>query len=193
MSRLDLIAGPNGAGKSTFAELILLPSLPAGTPFINADIIAAQLCPSDPAAAAYDASKAAATARGALLTAGRSFATETVFSHPSKLDLVRDAHAAGYIVSLYVLMVPEEVSVRRVAARVAAGGHAVPEDKIRGRYRRLWTQIVRACRVADRTSFWDNSNPIRPTAVAMYNEGRPIGATAWPEWTPAVLLELDPA
>ena len=42
-----------------------------------------------------------------------SFVTETVFSHPSKVDLVRAAAAAGYQVTLHVVMVPVDLSVAR--------------------------------------------------------------------------------
>jgi predicted ABC-type ATPase len=64
--------------------------------------------------------------------------TETVFSHPSKRQLVEAAIDTGYLVSLHVVMVPEGLAVARVAQRVRDGGHDVPEDKIRSRYLRLW-------------------------------------------------------
>ena len=48
MNRLDLVVGPNGAGKSTFVELILAPLL-GGSVFVNADEIAKQRWPDDPA------------------------------------------------------------------------------------------------------------------------------------------------
>ena len=48
--RLDLVVGPNGAGKSTFVELVLAPNRPNVT-FVNADVIAAQRWPQDPAGA----------------------------------------------------------------------------------------------------------------------------------------------
>lgn len=56
-------------------------------------------------------------------------------------------------------MVPVEVSVRRVRHRVAHGGHAVPEQKIRERYARLWTLVAEATAIADFTDFLDNSRP----------------------------------
>ena len=56
---------------------------------------------------------------------------ETVFSHPSKLDLLDEAHARGYTVVAHALLIPEELAVERVARRVSAGGHRVPQDKIR--------------------------------------------------------------
>jgi predicted ABC-type ATPase len=50
-TRLDLVVGPNGAGKSTFVELTLAPLLP-GNAFVNADEIAKQRWPDNPASGA---------------------------------------------------------------------------------------------------------------------------------------------
>jgi predicted ABC-type ATPase len=66
----------------------------------------------------------------------RSFVSETVFSHPSELDLLRTAGVAGYRRYLYVILKPEELAVQRVLVRVETGGHAVPEEKLRARFRR---------------------------------------------------------
>ncbi len=133
MKRLDLVVGPpNGAGKSTFVELTLAPLLP-GSAFVNADEIAKRRWPDDPAAHSYEAARIAATTRSALIARGDSFIAETVFSHPSKLELITEAATAGYVVALHILIIPEELAVHRVRLRVSAGGHSVPEDKIRER------------------------------------------------------------
>jgi predicted ABC-type ATPase len=183
---LHLLAGPNGSGKSTHVERILQPL--THLPFVNADVIAAERWPGAPVEHAYEASKAAADLRAKLLANGKSFITETVFSHPSKLDLVEEAIERGYTVYLHVILIPVEVTVDRVAERVLLGGHDVPENKIRDRYARLWDLIVRARSVASHTEFYDNSiaeNPFRP--VAGYEYGMVMGEPDWPDWTPAVL------
>jgi predicted ABC-type ATPase len=189
--RLDLVVGPNGAGKSTFVELLLAPLRP-GVTFVNADVIAAQRWPEDPAAHAYAAADVAARTRERLLELGEPFITETVFSHPSKLDLIGSATAFGYTVALHVLLVPEDLSVARVAHRVAAGGHPVPEEKIRSRYQRLWPLVADAISASTVTRVWDNSRHDGPTEVALLAEGMPIGACRWPSWTPAALSSRWP-
>ena len=119
-----------------------------------------------------------------------SFIAETVFSHESKLELIHTAHAHGYTVVLHAVLIPEELAVHRVRYRVAAGGHEVPEDKIRARYDRLWELVVAARAAADRASFYDNELARTPyRLVASYERGRLIGAAAWPTWTPAVLRD----
>ncbi len=119
--RLDLVVGPNGAGKSTFVRLTLAPVLPRSS-FVNADLIAAQRWPDDAEAHAYDAARIAAATRQALLARRAPFIAETVFSHSSKLDLLRAAQSAGYYTALHVVLVPEELAVARVAAASRPAG-----------------------------------------------------------------------
>ena len=118
-----------------------------------------------------------------------SFITETVFSHPSKLDLVAQATALGYLAHLHVVLVPESLPVARVAGRVAQGGHDVPTDKIEERYVRLWPLVAAARDLADRTTFYDNSRAAKPfRVVATFERGRLVGPAVWPTWTPRALL-----
>jgi predicted ABC-type ATPase len=185
VSRLDLVVGPNGAGKSTFVEFVLAEARP-GVPFVNADVIAAERWPEDPLSHAYDAARAAATARDALLASGESFIAETVASHQSKVDLVRRARDAAYYVHVIVVAVPEEYSVARVRARVAGGGHDVPEEKIRSRWRRLWPNVVAMLELADSAEVFDNAGP-GPVTVATFVAGDIVGVPRWPDWSPKSL------
>jgi predicted ABC-type ATPase len=181
--RLDLVVGPNGAGKSTFIRLTLAPALPA-TSYVNADTIAELRWPADPEAHSYEAARVAAATRSALIESKQPLIAETVFSHPSKLDLLREATACGFYTALHVVMVPEELAVARVAARAAAGGHTVPEDKIRGRYRRLWSLVADAITLADTATVYDNTRRTGPREVAVLSHGFVVGNPSWPDWTP---------
>ena len=185
---LLLLAGPNGAGKSTLVERVLAPR--TGLPFINADVIAHERWPGEELEHAYEASRAATVLRERLLSKQRSFITETVFSHPSKVGLVHKAIGAGYLVDVHVVMVPADVSVGRVAHRVRRGGHDVPENKIRERWERLWPLLVDVRTVADRTTFYDNSSATHPyRTCAVFERGQLIGAPTWPRWAPHVLTD----
>ena len=186
MKRLDLVVGPNGAGKSTFVELTLAPLLP-GSAFVNADEIARQRWPDDPVSHAYEAARVAAETRAKLIELGASFIAETVFSHPSKLELIDAARAADYTIVLHVLLLPEELAVERVRHRVNAGGHQVPENKIRERYQRLWGLVAAAITRCDSTTVYNNSGLKGPRIVAQMSHGFLIGSAAWPAWTPGAL------
>jgi predicted ABC-type ATPase len=180
---LHLVAGPNGAGKSTLYDLVIGPV--TNLEFVNADVIAAREWPDDAAAHAYDASRLAAERRDALLAARTSFVTETVFSHESKVDLVKAASAAGYLVTLHVVLVPEDLAVARVHNRVDNGGHAVPEDKVRARYSRIWALVAGAIPITDEAKVYDNSSASEPfRVVASFERGVAVSKPAWPRWTP---------
>lgn len=188
MPLLHLLAGPNGAGKSTYVRDVLIPS--TGLPFINADEIALERWPDAQAEHAYDAAQIAESQRREKIDQRRSFITETVFSHPSKVQLVSDAVDAGYLVHLHIVIVPVVLSIQRVTERVRRGGHAVPEAKIRDRYERLWTHLDAAIDIADEVEVFDNGSartPFRP--CARYIHGTLVGQASWPKWAPAVLRD----
>lgn len=156
---LYVLAGPNGAGKSTLYEHVLQHDpVTRSTTFINADQIQLDELGDPRMDAAYRAAELAEQRRRQLLTERRSFITESTFSHPSKLALIRTAREAGYRVAIFHINVASpEISVSRVAQRVDRGGHPVPEDKIRARYHRNQTLIREAILMADAGLVFDNS------------------------------------
>lgn len=181
MPLLHLLAGPNGSGKSSYVRDVLGPI--TRLPFVNADEIATAHWPGNESAHAYDASRLAAVERERLLRERRSFITETVFSHPSKVDLLRHASTLGYLVHLHVMIVPVDLSVQRVADRVRRGGHSVPEQKLRERHARLWTHVAEAITIADVTEVFDNSSATQPfRLVARYAAGQPTMTPDLPGW-----------
>lgn len=189
MSILHLVIGSNGAGKSTFITRFLIPLHP-GLPFVNADEIAKQRWPGEEESRSYEAARIAEATRAHHLAARSPFIAETVFSHPSKVDLVRTAMENGFDVHLHIFMVPEALSVRRVLTRVQAGGHSVPEAKIRERYRRLWDLAAEAIPLTYTTTCYDNSSSSGPAIVARFTDGMPTGAARWPDWAPSELTDL---
>jgi predicted ABC-type ATPase len=75
-------------------------------------------------------------------------------------------------------MLPEELAVHRVHYRVCAGGHRVPEDKIRARYRRPSALVADAITRCDRGTACDNSRRRRPRIVAQLSAGLIVGRPA---------------
>jgi predicted ABC-type ATPase len=97
--------------------------------------------------------------RRKLLNERKKFSFETVFSHPSKVDFMREARNAGYKVYLYFVSTESpDINVFRVKARKMKGGHDVPEDKVRSRYDRSMDFMFEASLVADKSYFFDNSS-----------------------------------
>lgn len=158
---LVVLAGPNGAGKSSLWHRHLL-HLTESTntfvgPFLNADDYARwRWGLGHDLEHAYEAAQTIAKQRDELLATGEPFVTETVFSHPSKLDLIVEARDRGYYVFLEIVVVPVETSIERVAQRVAEGGHDVPEEKIRARLVRADELLAQAIPHAHQARIWQN-------------------------------------
>ncbi|MGN6417673.1 MAG: hypothetical protein ACTHMC_09290 [Pseudobacter sp.] len=106
----------------------------------------------------YEAALIAEYLRGLLISKGETFSFETVMSHPSKLETLQAAKAAGFKNYLYFVSTEDpSINKGRVASRVAKGGHDVPPDKIEERYFRsneLLAQMVAHCH---RCFVFDNS------------------------------------
>lgn len=182
-----VLAGPNGAGKSTLYVTRVAPSF-AG-PFINADLIQRDELRDPSPAASYEAARTATARRADHLARAQDFVTETVFSHPSKLDLIDEAKARGFtVVLMHVGVDTPELSAARVGARVEEGGHVVPDDKIRARYVRSAPLIREAALRSDRAMVFDNSTLNRPPRHCLtFANGRLVFALPHlPAWVRAV-------
>lgn len=185
---LHLIVGPNGAGKSTLYARVVGPI--TSLDFVNANEIARRRWPGEEVERSYDAAALAADERDRRISERRSFIAETVFSHESKLNLIDRAKAGGYVVILHVVMIPEDLAVVRVSDRVGAGGHHVPEDKIRSRYQRLWPHVADAIGRADEAHVYDNSSASAAFhRVASIVRSEPLQDPPWPAWTPVPLRD----
>ena len=182
-----VLAGPNGAGKSTLYETRVAPSF-AGL-FINADIIQRDEMRDPSPTASYEAARIASLRRTECLHQSRDFVTETVFSHPSKLDIIDEARARGFtIIVMHVGVDTPDLSVARVGARVNEGGHIVPEAKIRARYARGAPFIRTAILKADRGMVFDNSSLNQPPSHCLtFANGRLVFAVPrLPGWIRSV-------
>jgi predicted ABC-type ATPase len=101
--------------------------------------------------------------RECMLKEKKRFSFETVFSHPSNLDIMQRAVAAGYKVYLYFVSTESpEINKYRVKLRVLQKGHDVPEDKIENRYYRSLALLYDAAEIAYQAFFFDNSSHEQP-------------------------------
>lgn len=136
MPNIFVIAGPNGAGKSTSARR-LLPGPLDCVEFVNADDIARGLSPFRPEGVALLAGRVMLKRLDELAGQRVDFAFETTLSSRSLAPWLRARQAEGFHVHVLYLWLPSpDMAVIRVAARVVAGGHHVPETDIRRRYQR---------------------------------------------------------
>ena len=134
MPGLYIISGCNGAGKTT-ASYSLLPEMLDCKEFVNSDEFAKSLSPFDPSQASIQASRYMLLKVRYLLKRSEDFAVETTLATRTLLKIVKAAQDAGYTVTLlYFWLNSPELAIARVKARVAAGGHNIPEETIRRRY-----------------------------------------------------------
>ncbi|WP_291911988.1 hypothetical protein [Chitinophaga sp. CB10] len=106
----------------------------------------------------YEAALITEFLRRLLIIKGETFSFETVMSHPSKLDIFRNAHLAGFKNYLYFISTESpDINVNRVRQRVEKGGHPVNEQKIRERYSRSMDLVADMLPFCHRCFFFDNS------------------------------------
>lgn len=126
-----------------------------------------------------------------LLEKGKKLSLETVFSHRSKIDIIKKANELGYKVYLYYVCTESaEINVYRVKKiRVLQNGHDVPEDKIRNRYHRSLDLIYEASQNCYQAFYFDNSGELKqfkPFAhfklVQHRKEWDPIDPKYVPSW-----------
>ena len=129
-----IISGCNGSGKTT-ASYTLLPELLDCSEFVNSDEFAKSLAPFHPETAYITASRYMLKKLRYLFTRREDFCIETTLATRSLLKTVRMAQDQGYFVTVvYLWLRSPEIAIKRVAARVEAGGHDVAPDVIRRRY-----------------------------------------------------------
>ncbi len=137
----------------------------------------------------YLAAWVAELLRSSLLAARQTLTFETVMSHPSKLDFLRDAQAQGFRTYLYFVATNDpNINVARVGARVKAGGHAVSAAKITERYHRSLDLARQAIAVTDRAYLFDNSGAA-PELIAEITNGRQVSleTDVVPAWVAQIL------
>ena len=162
-----LIAGPNGAGKSTLAPALLRDTIKIHN-FVNADTIAAGLSAFEPETTAIEAGRIMLRRLHELAERRDSFAFETTLAARSYASWLASPRAEGYGVHLFYLWLSRpDLAILRVQERVRLGGHGIPEEVIRRRYRAGLLNFFRLYRpVADSWRVYDNSQTEQPVLVA---------------------------
>ena len=134
-SSVIVLAGPNGSGKTTAAPKLLRDVLGV-VEFVNADTIAQGLAAFGPELVAMEAGAVMLSRLRQLADQRRNFAFETTLAGRSLAPWLSSLIQNGYDFHLAYLWLPSaDLAVARVADRVRMGGHHVPEETIRRRYR----------------------------------------------------------
>lgn len=161
-----MLAGVNGAGKSSLGGAAIRAS---GAEFFNPDVIAARLREQQPGLSAEQANGLAWTLgrRGLekALAEGLSYAFETTLGGRSMARLLLEGARAGAEIHVwYAGLATPELHLRRIQARVAAGGHDIPEAKVRERFDASRSNLVKLMPHLASLRVYDNSFEADPRA-----------------------------
>lgn len=157
-----VIGGPNGAGKTT----AFLGMTVKGT-FVNVDDLARAMSSARPAGSnAIEAGRLAIQLVRGFIVERRDFVLETTLSSRHSLRVMAEAKRCGFRVGLlFVMLRDPELNIVRVRARVAQGGHDIPDHVVRRRYAAALDQLARAIPHADRIEIRDNSGAVSETLI----------------------------
>lgn len=167
---LWIVAGPNGVGKTTFAEE-QIQEISGANAFVNLDAIARGISPFDPNLDQLRAGRIAIDLMRDAIAKGTSFIIETTLAGKGHKSLIRNARTNGYEVNLLYFYVsdPEE-ALRRIAQRVASGGHDVPRKDAVRRYSRSLEQFGDYAALCDTWKIFDTDEPsARLRALGKFN------------------------
>jgi predicted ABC-type ATPase len=198
---LYVLAGTNGAGKSSLGGAMFRES---GADYFNPDEAALRLRSANPGMAQEEANSAAWRQGKRLLERAISerlnFAFETTLGGHTIAGLLRQALSEKIEVRIwYVGLATPELHIARVRSRVAAGGHDIPEARIRERYEKSVLNLVDLMPKLTELRVYDNSEEgdprrglaPRPRLLLHMNHGKIVDScelTRTPEWAKPILV-----
>lgn len=205
--RIFVLAGVNGAGKSSIGGAALLER---NVPYFNPDLAARTLLDANPGLELETANaRAWEIGRQGLeraLKEGLNFAFETTLGANTIPNMLLAGAQSGAQVHIwYSGLSSPEMHMQRVKGRVAAGGHDIPEHKIRERYVGSRANLIKLLPHLASLRLYDNSaegdpktgNRPRPLLLLHMEAGRIVSHIALnqvPQWAKpilAVAFELD--
>jgi predicted ABC-type ATPase len=202
-----VLAGVNGAGKSSIAGATFRDR---GADYYNPDEAARELKAANPALDQAQANSAAWHRGRELLeraiTGSLDFAFETTLGAATIPRLLADAARKGMAVHVwYVGLATPELHIARVQARVARGGHDIPQAAIRRRFEHSRLNLIALLPMLATLRVYDNSAEADPAAgktplprlVLHMARGRilnPQGLPRVPDWAKpmaAAAMKMD--
>ncbi|CAN5853822.1 hypothetical protein BH11GEM2_BH11GEM2_35690 [soil metagenome] len=154
-----MLAGVNGAGKSTVVGENLRAQ---GGEYFNPDEATKNILAANPGSSLAEANSTAWGQGTRLLqhaiTNGLDYTFETTLGGTTIVRMLGDAIDTGLQVHVaYVGLQSPEMHIARVRARVARGGHDIPEEKIRERYDKSRQHLIEVLPRLSSLDLYDNS------------------------------------
>jgi predicted ABC-type ATPase len=188
---ITVIAGVNGAGKSSIAGASIRH---AGGDYFNPDEVSRRLMDDDSslilAQANATAWKMGYDQLARAIDEEQNYIFETTLGGNSICGLLHEAINRGLEVRIFFCgLSSPELHLERVAARVARGGHHIPEEKIRERWTGSIHNMLGLIPRCSAVRVFDNSEPADsngPKPVCLFslkgNKFDSLPVDAMPEW-----------
>lgn len=207
VARIYVLAGVNGAGKSSIAGATFRAQ---GADYFNPDEAARRLMATHPRLNQTEANGLAWQQGKRLLERAIAerldHAFETTLGGHTLPRLLAEAAASGVAIHVwYAGLASPELHIRRVRARVQRGGHDIPEEAIRRRYRHSRLNLIELMSSLTALRLYDNSAEADPATGAVpqpvlllhVDRGRIVAPTelsGTPDWArPIVAAALHAA
>jgi predicted ABC-type ATPase len=161
---ITVLAGTNGAGKSSIGGELLRQ---AGVPYFNSDEVAREILNEHPGLPLNEANSLAWREEVRELDGAiglrKDFAFESTLVGRTITAALQDALDAGLDVRIwYVGLESPDLHIACVRARVAQGGHPIPEDAIRKRFESSRLNLIRLMGGLTELKVFDNSAQADP-------------------------------
>jgi predicted ABC-type ATPase len=180
---LTVIAGANGSGKTTLTRWN--PELFKEIPLLDPDAIANTLQNKASSRPPVAAARHVLEASRKHLNNAESFAIETTLAGKNYLQMMLAARGHGFeIVLIYIGTESVEINLSRIAIRVLTGGHNVPEQDVRRRYKRSFANLPTAITRAHHAILFDNSTEDGYRLVAVLSSSGSRWFDPKPSWIP---------
>ena len=167
MKIYTIVGGVNGVGKSSFTGVLKSRVTDLGV-IVDVDKITAQA-----GGGAIEGGKVAVRLMEDCIAQGVSFTQETTLSGHRVKTTAQRVREAGYYVRLYYVGLDTvEESKRRIANRVARGGHNIGEADVDAGFRSRPERVRKVLPYCEEAAFYDNDNGF--VEVAAYRNGELI-------------------
>ena len=153
MKIYTIIGGVNGVGKSSLTGVLAAESNNLGV-IIDTDKITAALDGNK-----IKGGKTAIERINNCLNMGVSFTQETTLSGIRTVKTIKRAIELDYYIRLYYVGVSTaDESIKRIKNRVEKGGHDIPEQDVKRRYKKRFEDLVNIIPYCNEVRFFDNEN-----------------------------------
>ncbi len=180
---LTLIAGANGSGKTTLTSDV---HFFHEIPLLDPDAIGKMLQSAMPSGFPVASARRVLKSSKEHIAKSESFAVETTLAGKHYLQMMADARIRGFeVVLAYIGTENVEINLARIRNRVLGGGHNVPEEDVRRRYKRSFENLPSAIQRADHTILFDNSTEEGYRLVAVLGSSGNQWFEPIPDWAAA--------